>query len=118
MDVAVWDMYPGLTKEEALIGARHMDSSVNTVRVLCTSGEYLLLMFCLIFPTRSFSCMVSADVLIDSPSSFCFAAAVLSYGEVWDHAFWHASPLDRWISCLWVDGEERYNNLDPCEKHY
>jgi hypothetical protein len=50
MDVAVWDMYPGLTKEEALIGARHMDSAVNTVRVLCTSVEYLLLMFSLIFP--------------------------------------------------------------------
>ena len=31
MDVAVWDMYPGLTEEEALIGARHMDSAVNTV---------------------------------------------------------------------------------------
>jgi hypothetical protein len=42
MDVAVWDVYPGLTEEEALIGARHMDSAVNTVRVLCTdsgSGE-------------------------------------------------------------------------------
>jgi hypothetical protein len=37
MDVAVWDVYPGLTEEEALIGARHMDSAVNTVRVLCTN---------------------------------------------------------------------------------
>jgi hypothetical protein len=36
MDVAVWDVYPGLTEEEALIGARHMDSAVNTVRVHCT----------------------------------------------------------------------------------
>jgi hypothetical protein len=36
MDVAVWDMYAGLTEEEALIGARHMDSAVNTVRVHCT----------------------------------------------------------------------------------
>jgi hypothetical protein len=36
MDVAVWDMYPGLTEEEALIGARHMDSSVNTVRSRCS----------------------------------------------------------------------------------
>ena len=35
MDVAVWDMYPGLTEEEALLGARHMDSTVNTVRVQC-----------------------------------------------------------------------------------
>jgi hypothetical protein len=39
MDVAVWDMYPGLTEEEALIGARHMDSAVNTVRVLCTDSD-------------------------------------------------------------------------------
>ncbi len=36
MDVAVWDMYPGLTEEEALMGARHVDSAVNTVRVRCT----------------------------------------------------------------------------------
>jgi hypothetical protein len=36
MDVEVWDMYPGLTQEEALIGARHVDSAVNTVRVHCT----------------------------------------------------------------------------------
>ena len=38
----MWDMYPGLTEEEALIGTRHMDSAVNTFRVLCTdsgSGE-------------------------------------------------------------------------------
>jgi hypothetical protein len=39
MDVAVWDVYPGLTEEEALIGARHMDSAVNTVRVCCTDFE-------------------------------------------------------------------------------
>jgi hypothetical protein len=39
MDVAVWDVYPGLKEEEALIGARHMDSTVNTVRVLCKELE-------------------------------------------------------------------------------
>ncbi len=43
MDVAVWDVYPGLssqrTEEEAMIGARHMDSAVNTVRVRCTEFE-------------------------------------------------------------------------------
>ncbi len=39
MDVAVWDVYPGLTEEDALIGARHMDSAVNTVRVLCTDSD-------------------------------------------------------------------------------
>jgi hypothetical protein len=36
MDVAVWDMYPGLTEEEALIGARHMDYDVNTLQLYCT----------------------------------------------------------------------------------
>ena len=35
MDVAEWDMYPGWTEEEALMGARHMDSAVNTVLVRC-----------------------------------------------------------------------------------
>ncbi len=37
MDVSVWDMYPGLTAEEGLIGARHTDSAINTVRVRCTN---------------------------------------------------------------------------------
>jgi hypothetical protein len=32
----VFEMYPGLTVEEALIGARDMDSAVNTVRVHCS----------------------------------------------------------------------------------
>ena len=39
MDVAVWDMYPGLTVEDALIGARHMDSAVNTVRAKCVEQK-------------------------------------------------------------------------------
>jgi hypothetical protein len=39
MDVAVWDIYPGLKEEETLIGARLMDSAVNTVRILCTDLE-------------------------------------------------------------------------------
>ena len=29
----VWEVYPGLTVEEALIGVRHMDTSVNSVQV-------------------------------------------------------------------------------------
>ncbi len=39
MHVVVWDLYEGLTVEEALIGARHMDSAVNKVRVHCTVFE-------------------------------------------------------------------------------
>jgi hypothetical protein len=40
MDVAVWVMYQGLTEEEALIGARHMDSAVNKVQVHCTMFDF------------------------------------------------------------------------------
>jgi hypothetical protein len=36
MDVSLWDIYPGLKEEEALVGARHVDSAVNKVRVHCT----------------------------------------------------------------------------------
>jgi hypothetical protein len=39
MDVAVWDVNPGLTEEEALIGARHMDSAVNKLQMHCTDLE-------------------------------------------------------------------------------
>jgi hypothetical protein len=40
MDVAVWELYPGLTAEDSLIGARHMDSAINHVKVICNaSGE-------------------------------------------------------------------------------
>ena len=39
MDVAVWDIYPGLTEEEALIGARHANSAVNTLQLHCTEFE-------------------------------------------------------------------------------
>ena len=40
MDVAVWDVYPGLRVEEALVvSTRHVDSAVNTVRVHCSIFE-------------------------------------------------------------------------------
>jgi hypothetical protein len=39
MVVVLWDMYPGLKEEEALIGARHMDSAVNTLQLHCTDFE-------------------------------------------------------------------------------
>jgi hypothetical protein len=35
VEVNLRDMHPGLTSEEALIGTRRLDSSVNTVRVHC-----------------------------------------------------------------------------------
>ena len=42
-DVTVRDMHPGLIPEEALIGARHMDSSVNTVPLKCVEPASALL---------------------------------------------------------------------------
>ena len=39
MHAVVWDLYEGLTVEEALIGAGHMNSAVNKVRVHCTVFE-------------------------------------------------------------------------------
>jgi hypothetical protein len=40
MDVTLWDVYPGLRVEEALVvGTSHMDSDVNTVRVHCSNFE-------------------------------------------------------------------------------
>jgi hypothetical protein len=39
IDVTVCDMYPGLTTEEALVGIRRVDSSVNTVRLTCAEGK-------------------------------------------------------------------------------
>jgi hypothetical protein len=50
---------------------------------------------------ETFHSLVSADVLVGSTSSFSFAAAVLSVGEVWQHAFWHVSPPGKWITCTW-----------------
>ncbi len=67
---------PGLTEEGALIGARQMDSSLNTVRVLCTdsgSGEW--------------------------------TKVTDGEGNEWQY-------IISWISCSWVDGEARCNNLD------
>jgi hypothetical protein len=58
---------------------------------------------------EAFHAIVSADVVIDSPSSFSFAAALLSYGQVWHHTFWHTAPPDTWIHCLWVNGEAHCN---------
>jgi len=39
VEVNLRDMHPGLTSEEALIGTRRLDSSVNTVRVHCADLE-------------------------------------------------------------------------------
>jgi hypothetical protein len=44
----------------------------------------------------SFIEMVAADILVISPSSFSYTAALLSDGEVWYKPFWHR-PLKKWI---------------------
>jgi hypothetical protein len=38
VEVTVRDKHPGLTREEALIGTRRLNSAVNNVRVHCTDG--------------------------------------------------------------------------------
>ena len=40
IEVALRDMYPGLTTEESLLGRRHVDSSVNSLRVHCTDLRF------------------------------------------------------------------------------
>ena len=37
IDVTVFDMYPALTSQEALIGSRNIDSSLTTLRLKCTA---------------------------------------------------------------------------------
>jgi hypothetical protein len=45
---------------------------------------------------ESFFGMVSADVLVMSPSSFSYAAAMISDGEIYYKPFWHV-PKKSWI---------------------
>lgn len=45
----------------------------------------------------AFTAMVLADALVISPSSFSYAAALLSEGEIFYIPFWH-NPLPHWVS--------------------
>jgi len=47
---------------------------------------------------ETFFGMVSADILITSPSSFSYVAALISDGEIYYKPFWHA-PKKSWIIC-------------------
>jgi len=47
---------------------------------------------------EAFIGMVAADVLVISPSSFSYTAALLSDGEVYYKPFWH-NPRSGWILC-------------------
>jgi hypothetical protein len=42
--------------------------------------------------------MVASDVLVISPSSFSYAAALISDGEIYYKKFWH-NPRKNWIVC-------------------
>jgi hypothetical protein len=48
---------------------------------------------------ESFFGMVSADILITSPSSLSYVAALISDGEIYYKPFWHA-PKKSWIKPL------------------
>ena len=45
---------------------------------------------------NSFIGMVAADILVTSPSSLSYVAALISDGEIWYKPFWHP-PLKHWI---------------------
>ena len=47
---------------------------------------------------KSFTGMVSADILVISPSSLSYVAAMISDGEVYYKRFWH-NPRKNWIIC-------------------
>jgi hypothetical protein len=47
---------------------------------------------------ESFLGMVSADILVISPSSFSYVAALISDGEIYYKKFWH-NPRKNWIVC-------------------
>jgi len=46
----------------------------------------------------SFICMVGADILVTSPSSLSYVAALISDGEIYFKQFWHM-PRKEWIIC-------------------
>ena len=46
----------------------------------------------------TFTGMVASDVLVISPSSFSYAAALISDGEIYYKKFWH-NPRKNWIVC-------------------
>jgi hypothetical protein len=85
MDVSVWDMNPGLTEKEALIGARHMDSAINSVRVHCTKHG-----------------LDHPAVVIDFPSLECAcdyskASSISSEGERGNDAICSAGVQATWV---------------------
>ena len=47
---------------------------------------------------ESFIGMVSADILVVSPSSLSYVAALISNGEIYYKKFWH-NPRKNWIIC-------------------
>lgn len=46
----------------------------------------------------SFICMVGADILVTSPSSLSYVAALISDGEIYFKRFWHV-PRNNWTVC-------------------
>jgi len=47
---------------------------------------------------KTFLGLVAANILVTSPSSFSYCAALLSNGEIYYKKFWH-NPRKEWINC-------------------
>ena len=48
---------------------------------------------------ETFKGLVAANVLVISPSSFSYTAALLSDGEIYYKPFWH-NPKNNWINTI------------------
>jgi hypothetical protein len=64
--------------------------------------------------SQTIQMMIMSDILITSQSSFSYAAAVHSVGQVYSAKFWH-SDLRGWKSCQWV--WNGYQNNSVCESN-
>ena len=47
---------------------------------------------------KTFTELVAADILLTSPSSLSYVAALISDGEIYYKQFWH-KPRSNWIIC-------------------
>lgn len=76
----------------------HIYSQGNTSDFVNYTGEDVVLHIDEDIDT-SFICMVGADILVTSPSSLSYAAALISDGEIYYKPFWHR-PRKNWIRCI------------------
>ena len=75
----------------------HIYSQGNTEDFAKYTGEDVVLHIDEDIDT-SFICMVGADILVTSPSSLSYVAALISDGEIYSKEFWHRLRKN-WIVC-------------------